>query len=93
MEVEKSKCTIDQMFTKFLKPIGGNNATHCWCPRIGYNNQLEMQVERMASYKLDWIGKIVYTIDDDKQELLSKFVCMTTESKVILETLNLELSE
>ncbi len=90
IEAEKTHATLDQMFTKFVKTIGATEATHCWCPRIGYTHQLKMQLDRMASYNLEWIGTRSYTIDDDHQELLNKFVCITTEANMILTTLNLE---
>lgn len=90
IEVEKSSATLDQMFTKFLRPIGKTEATHCWCPRTGYTHQLKMQLDRMTSCNLNWVGTRAYTINDDHEELLNKFVCITTEANEILNALNLE---
>lgn len=90
IDVEKCNATLNQMFTKFLRPIGTTEATHVWCPREGYTHQLNMQVSTMASYELEWLGNRIYTLADDHNELLSKFVCMTDNKDLILETLGLE---
>lgn len=90
INVEKCPAELSQMFTKFLKPIGSNDATHVWCPRQGYTHQLDMQVKTMASYNLEWLGNRVYTLADNHDELLNKFVCMTDNKDLILETLGLE---
>lgn len=90
-EIEKIVVTIDQMFTKFVRPIGTESITHCWCPRIGYTNQLQSQVDRMNSYNLEWIGNKAYTIEDDHNELLSKFVTITTKADLVLTALQLEV--
>lgn len=92
--IQKEKCievTIEQMFTKFVRPIGSSEATHVWCPRIGYTHQLAMQIETMASYNLDWIGNRIYTLQDNHEEILNKFVCMTDNKDTILQTLGLEV--
>jgi hypothetical protein len=90
LQVEKCQATLEQMFTQFLKPIGGDKPTHVWCPRTGYTHQLKMQVGRMSELNKDWLGKRVYTLEDDHQELLNKFVCMTDDAQTILETLGLQ---
>ena len=90
IEVEKVSVTLDQMFTKFLKLKGQEKETHCWCPRAGYTHQLNMQIERMTSVNKDWVGKKAYTLNDDHNELLSKFVCITNTAEEILQTLGLE---
>ena len=92
VEVEKSKeVLMEQMFTKFVRPIGTVEATHVWCPRTGYTNQLVMQTETMASYDLPWIANRVYTLQDNHEEILSKFICLTENSSLILESLGLEV--
>lgn len=90
IELEKSSVQLEQMFTKFVRPVGSQEATHCWCPRVGYTHQLIMQVQRMKEQKLDWVGTRAYTIKDNKEELLNKFVCITSTVEEILKELNLE---
>jgi hypothetical protein len=90
IEVEKCPVRLDQMFTKFLKTVGSEEITHCWCPREGYTHQLAMQIQRMKEQNLDWVGSREYTINDDKEELLNKFVCMTSSAEEIFKELNLE---
>lgn len=92
VQIEKSKeVLIEQMFTKFVRPIGTTNATHIWCPRTGYTNQVVMQMQWVNSFNLDWIANRVYTLQDSHDEILSKFVCLTENSNLILESLNLEV--
>ncbi|RTK96717.1 MAG: hypothetical protein EKK64_03150 [Neisseriaceae bacterium] len=90
IEVEKCPANLEDMFTKFLRPIGSEEITHCWCPREGHNNQLDMQVQRMKEQNLDWVGNRVYTLEDNIEELLNKFICMTDPQEEILNKLNLE---
>ncbi|MFO1007578.1 MAG: hypothetical protein U0929_16565 [Planctomycetaceae bacterium] len=90
VNVEKCPVQLEEMFTKFVKPIGESEATHVWCPRIGYTHQLNWQVETMTSYELSWIGNRVYTLADDHEEIKSKFVCLTDSKEEILEALGLE---
>lgn len=90
IDVEKCHAELSQMFTKELRPIGTNEATHVWCPRIGYTHQLAMQVDTMASYDLEWLGNRAYTLADDHEEIRSKFVCLTDSKEDILAALALE---
>lgn len=92
VNIEKiNNVNIDQMFNKFLKPISATNATHIWCPQKGYNDQLQRQIDSMISYNLNWVGNRVYTIEDDPNELLSKFVCVSSDPIKILTVLQLEV--
>jgi len=90
IEVEKCPAKLEQMFTKFLKPIGEVEISHCWCPREGYTNQLNMQIQRMKEQNLHWVGDREYKISDNKEELLNKFVCISSPVDEILRELNLE---
>lgn len=90
-EVEKCEASIEQMFSVLLKPIGENEPTHCWCPRKGFTSGLESQLSRMKSLSLEWVGSREYTLEDDRSELLSKFVCMTNNAVDILRELRLEV--
>lgn len=94
-QVEKSAVTLDQMFTTLLRPVGEVEATHLWCPRLGYDNQVEMQITRMAEVKqqqnLGWMTDRVYTLNDKRKELLSKFVLLTEDADEILAAFRLEI--
>jgi len=88
--IEKCSVTLEQMLTILLRPIGSIEATHIWCPRTGWTNQLKWQIDEMTALNLGWIGTRAYTIEDSKSELLSKFVCLTSPASEILTYLNLE---
>lgn len=88
--VEKCQVSLDQMLSILLRPIGGTEATHIWCPRTGWTNQLQMQIDTMNSYNLSWMGNRAYTIEDSKEELLSKLVCVTSPASELLAYLQLE---
>lgn len=88
IEIENCTVNLSDMFQKFLKPIGSETATHVWCPRVGYSNQLAWQLERMASQDLAWIKSTVASVTDP--DCLTKFCVLTDPKNDILTALNLE---
>lgn len=90
IELEKQPVKLDEMFVKLLKPIGSQEATHCWCPRGGYTHQLNMQLNRMKELSKEWIKTRVYTLEDDHNEIKSNFVVLSDDKDQILKQLGLE---
>lgn len=81
--------SVDQMLNVNLGPIDSSEITHIFCARLGYTNQVTMEVDTLQSQGLAWCGDREYTIADSADEIRSKFCCVTGDTDEILSHLNL----
>ena len=89
--IEKSGIKLtDKVFATSLKTIGSNEITHLFCCRFGYTNQVQMEVQTIASQNLDWCAKRSYSFYDNPEEIKSLFCCVIGKRSPVLEFLGLQ---
>ncbi len=79
--IAQSEDTLDQMMPIRLSSNGLNPATHIFCSRFGYTHELRAEYETLTIKKeelnADWISSVEYTLNDNPEEIKSKFCCFS----------------
>lgn len=85
--------SVDQMLTTILGPVDSPEITHIFCARLGYTNQVKMEIATAKRLReeqnLNWCGDKEYTTADSAEEIRSKFCCVTGDTTEVLSHLNL----
>lgn len=89
-EVVGTEDTLESMLTTKLGPIGGP-VTHIFCSIQNFQKHVDMEVDYITTQGRPWCATKEYSVNDDIEEMKSKFCCIVGDASVLLARLGLEI--